>query len=199
MNPLEIDLTTDNKNQYYDSFQPLPTKGFFTNDHHDGGKIKFEPETFDLSLLKDHTPIRYSEPNKFIQSDNLEHEQSKPIHEIPQLEGGFKPIYTKNQNRPNQPRFRPGLLKTGKKPFTTPGLKNYGPFRGYQNYIFPPSLPSNGKNPRINYSSYFNPKGPILFPPTPEDKIGKSAELPRLYQNQAKSGFVRYGKTTVRF
>lgn len=96
-----------------------------------------------------------------------------------------------------QPRFRPGLIKTGKKPHTTPGLKNYRA-RGYQNYVFPPTQ-SSGKRPRLNYSNYFNPKGPVLFPPSPEDNaVKKSDFLPRLYQHQVKNGMTRYGKIAIR-
>lgn len=83
------------------------------------------------------------------------------------------------------------MIKTGKKPHTTPGLKNFGS-RGYLNYVFPPTTAPQ-KRPRINYSSYYNPKGPILFPPTPND-VKKSDYLPRLYQNQVKNGIIRYGR-----
>lgn len=160
-----------------------------------------------MSLVKE-TKVQYSEPDKFVSSHQLtkeeldnfykeyekyekQHEVSKPITES-QLEGGFKPIIP-NKNRVTQPRYRPGLLKTGKKPHTTPGLKNYGT-RGYVNYVFPPQ----NKNPRINYSNYYNPKGPILFPPSPEDNVQKGSDINNLYKKQTNN-LVRYAKHVVRF
>lgn len=161
-------------------------------------------------MFKEHGNIKFSEPYKFIESshefskeeldklynDYEKYENSKAIIEQPQFEGGFKPIIN-TKNRVTQPRFRPGVIKTGKKPHSTPGLKNFGA-RGYQNYVFP-RLQSGGKSPRINYVNYYNPKGPILFPPSPDENVRKSDYLPRLYQNQAKNGFSRYGKHPVRF
>lgn len=200
-------MTDDTKNLKY--FQPHPTKETKPHFKETHIPIKYEEE-IDLSLLKEHGKLKFSEPNKFIESsheftkeeldklysDYEKYENSKPLIEEPKLERGFKPIYN-TKNRVTQPRFRPGLIKTGKKPHTTPGLKNYG-VRGYQNYVFPPTQ-SSGKRPRVNYTAYFNPKGPILFPPSPEETVKKSDYLPRLFQNQAKNGYSRYGKYPNRY
>lgn len=192
--------------KHLNNFQPSQDKEYYKEQPQ---LTKYEEE-IDLSLLKDHGKIRFSEPNKFIESsheltkeeldklykDYDKYENSKPIIEEHQLEGGFKPIYN-TKNRVTQPRFRPGVIKTGKKPHSTPGLKNYG-VRGYQNYVFPPTQRSE-KRPRINYSTYYNPKGPILFPPSPDENTKKSDYLPRLYQNHVKNGYFRYGKHPIRF
>lgn len=218
LKPLEIDLTqlvstkgTKNSHNY---FQPALHNNF-DKDLIDDTKTKYEtykPEVIDLSLIKEHGDVKYSEPDKFIQSshqltkDELDHfykdydkyEKYRNTKPIVELEGGFKPIYN-TKNRVTQPRFRPGLIKTGKKPYTTPGLKNYSGQRGYLNYVFPPTQSTlSSKSPRFNYSNYYNPKGPILFPPTPEENVQKSAEVPKLYQNLA-NGFMRYAKHIVRF
>lgn len=118
----------------------------------------------------------------------------KPSHELTDEEiakfvkeyyknEGSKETYTDNGFRPLAPTYLTSqTYKSGKKPITTPGLKNYSSQKGYG--YTPP------KTNRLEYHRPAQkPSGPILFPPNYDSRIKN-----RLYRNVPVYGRVRIAR-----
>lgn len=203
LKPIEIDLDLSQLKNY----------NLHQNNHkrpHNNNVHSFHIPDIDLSLLKTHGHVKYSQPNKFVEpshpftkeeldaykhlydeqvSYNTEHLHENHFSE-PVIEGGFKPLTKQSQKIPpqSQSHRRPGLIKTGKKPHTTPGLRNFSTSRGYLKYIFPPAVESKGK---ARPPSYRNPKGPILFPANSDDRRG---DVQNLHKRMINNGQLTYAQ-----
>lgn len=201
LKPTEIDLTKV-LDPYANKKQRQPYLNLLKNKNVQYLVSNKEPE-IDLSLLNSHGQVEYESANRFVESPaqqisqpdlNYYLKQNKHFYGQensylePVYENDFKPIIPKKTTN-IIPTNRPGLIKTNKKPHTTPGLRNYSTSRGYLKYIFPPKQPNHSQNQRPHY--YYNPKGPILFPPNPDDR---KTEVPKLYQRTANNGYLRYAK-----
>lgn len=206
LKPIEIDLDLSHIS---DAHLYEPSQSVNSQKKHQNHIPQTQTE-LDYSLLKKPVQLQYASPNKFVESTHQfsqqelnaikqfygqEHSYLQEYHnqnqfKEPSVEGGFKPIAKGQPARPNNipPVYRPGLIKTGKKPHTTPGLRNYSTSRGYVKYLFPPPPENHGKGNRPFYN---NPKGPILFPPNSDDRKG---EVQNLYKRMVNRGHLTYAK-----